>query len=271
MEQSKKFKAKYFTADMEAIRASLYEATKEQDVVTLLQEDERNTRIELVKQDDDKFFITINREKLTGIPVRYNKEDIAGIDIPDGDYLGELYYALIDEDVIVAVSALGVSLQSSLEEALYRLTDTENKVSITPELDTEMYDKFKLSNSVRSVDFKLSFLNDEAVRYFLETPIGSNFAHWFDYCNISLDMKLTCGKNRLLDKEIYTIVDGIIRESYCTRLKVKFLGLGDEIIEANLLAPKIEYVENIYYDDYLKGNEAVSFLNRALHTRQMQG
>ena len=69
----------------------------------------------LVKQDDDRFFITINREKITGIPVRYNEEDIACIDVPAGYHLGELYYALIDKDIIVGVSGLGVSLQKSIE------------------------------------------------------------------------------------------------------------------------------------------------------------
>lgn len=271
MLHSKKFKAKYFTADMEAIRASLYEATKEQDVVTLLQEDKRNTRIELVKQDDDKFFITINREKMTGIPVKYNKEDIASIDVPDGDHLGELYYAIIDKDIIVGVSGLGVRLQKSIEEALYRLTDAVNSVSIEPELEVDMYEELKNALSIIYVDFKLDFPNRNAVDKFINTPAGSNFAHWFDYNNLLLDMKITGSRNFPLDKEIYNLVDSTLGKTYCTRLKVKFLNEDRETIETNLFTPKKEYAEYISFEDYLDESIAFSFLNRALHTREMQG
>lgn len=271
MEQSKKFKAKYFTADMEAIRASLYEATKENNVITLLQEDERNTRIELVKHDDDKFFITINREKLTGIPVRYNEEDITGIDVPAGYHLGELYYAIIDKDVIVGVSGLGVSLQKSIEEALYRLTDTVNSISIEPELYVDMYEEFKNAFRIIYVDFKLDFPNRNAVDEFINTPAGSNFAHWFDYNNLLLDMKLTGSKNFPLDKEMYNLVDSILGKTYCTRFKVKFLNENGEAVETNLFAPKKEYTEYISFEDYLDEGNAFSFLKRALYTRQIQG
>lgn len=268
MEQSKKFKAKYFNADMEAIRNSLYEATKEENVITLLQEDDRNTRIELVKRDDDTFFITINREKMTGIPVRYNKEDIAGIDVPAGYHLGELYYTLIDKDVIVGVSGLGVSLQKSIEEALYRLTDTENRVSLRPELDEEMYEEFKNALQVKYIDFKLDFPNRDAVNEFINTPAGSNFSDWFDYNNLLLDMKLTGSRNFPLDKEIYNLVDSILGKTYCTRLKVKFLNRDEQTIETNLFTPKTEFAEYISFEDYLDDSIAFSFLKRALDIRK---
>lgn len=267
MEQSKKFKAKYFNADMEAIRNSLYEATKEENVITLLQEDERNTRIKLVKQDDDRFFITINREKITGIPVRYNEEDIACIDVPAGYHLGELYYAIIDKDIIVGVSGLGVSLQKSIEEALYRLTDTVNRISITPELDVDMYEEFKKALHIRYVDFKLDFPNRDAVNEFINTPAGSNFSHWFDYNNLLLDMKLTGRRNFPLDKEIYNFVDSISGKSYCKKLKVKFLNRDEETIETNLFTPKTEFAEYISFEDYLDDSIAFSFLKRALDIR----
>lgn len=271
MEQSKKFKAKYFNADMETIRNSLYEATKEKSVITLLQEDERNTRIELVKQDDDKFFITINREKMTGIPVRYNEDDIAGIDVPAGYHLGELYYAMIDKDVIVGVSGLGVSLQKSIEEALYRLTDTVNRISITPELDMDMYEEFKNALHIIYVDFKLDFPNRVAVDKFINTPAGSNFSHWFDYNNLLLDMKLTGSRNFPLDKEIHNLVDSILGKTYCTKLKVKFLNKDGETIETNLFTPKTEFAEYISFEDYLDESQALYFLGRALNSRGFKG
>lgn len=268
MEQSKKFKAKYFNADMEAIRNSLYKATKKENVITLLQEDERNTRIKLVKQDDDRFFITINREKITGIPVRYNEEDIACIDVPAGYHLGELYYAIIDKDIIVGVSGLGVSLQKSIEEALYRLTDTVNRISITPELDVDMYEEFKKALHIRYVDFKLDFPNRDAVNEFINTPAGSNFSHWFDYNNLLLEMKLTGNRNFPLDKEMYNLVDSILGKTYCTRFKVKFLNRDEETIETNLFTPKTEFAEYISFEDYLDDSIAFSFLKRALDIRK---
>lgn len=263
MLKQKKVKIKSFhLVYPETLNEKLNEAINQHNgKFNLICNDEKNTRIELVKDEErNVFFMTINRHKMTGIPVRYNENTMSSIEVEDGNYLGELYYAMINPKAgyLYGLSFLGTSLENSVHEALLFITDNPETATIKPEIDYNAYDNFKFSIICKSLNFKMEFNSKEDVDNFTSTPFGAKYSELLDYDNLNFEVKLSAGRRGLsLNKEILNITDEIINSHNCTKLIVKYLNEKDETVEIDLKKPKMVAESLVSYDDYLKLDEVI--------------
>lgn len=258
MLKDKKVKIKSFhLVYPETLNEKLNEAVNQHNgKFNLICNDEKNTRIELIRDEErDVFFMTINRHKMTGIPVRYNENTMSSIEVEDGNYLGELYYVMINPKAgyLYGLSFLGTSLENSVHEALLTITNSIETSRIKPEIDYNAYDNFKFSIICKSLNFKMEFNSKEAVDDFISTPFGAKYSELLDYDNLNFEVKLSAGRRGLsLNKEILNITDEIINSHNCTKLVVKYINEKDETVEINLKKPKIVAEISVSYEDYLK-------------------
>ena len=263
MLKQKKVKIKSFhLVYPEALGEKLNEAVNQHNgKFNLICNDEKNTRIELVTDEArDVFFMTINRHKMTGIPVRYNENTMSNIEIEAGSYLGELYYAMINLEAgyLYGLSFLGTSLENSVHEALSFITDNPETATIRPELDYMAYDDFVNSIVCKSLNFKMEFKSKKDIDNFTSTPFGAKFSELIDYNNLNFEVKLSTGSRDLsLDKEILNITEELKNNINCTKLVAKYLNGKEETVEIDFKKPKMVVESLVFYDDYLKLDEVI--------------
>lgn len=257
----KTIKAQFFksSSDMQELLDSLSKKLKTEDRYIDMKE---NMRIDIQKLDDNRFFIVINKEKKSGIPVLYNQEEISEIITDENQYLGELYYYLIDNNIIAGVAGLGRNLINKLEECL-DIFDIY-QLHTYSDMDLQMYEKFKCLSKILSVEFKLLFDTHNEQVEFLEKSTTNMLAPLFDYNTCSLEIKITNSTKNGLDRDILNLTDELINTRACKKLKVKFKDDNYDTIETNLISPKITYEEKVILTPFLSEAEALSFLKRAL-------
>lgn len=265
MLKTKNFKAKVFLLkNPNGTKEKLNEMLKNSNngVYNTICVDEKKTHLELTREDENVFFITINRHKTSSVPVVYNEKEITGITVNDDSYLGELYYARVNTEtgVITAVSFLGASLESSLDYAF--LCFAQNN-PFEAALDLDKYENFKNSSNIRAIKYKLSFEFKGQVEQFLQTSFGATYGDLLDNDNLSLEISMSAGKNkRGLSKEVLNITDNLMGCSHCTKLVVKY-NENEENVEIDLKKPRIVFSRVLSYEEFLKKQEAKEFLSTA--------
>lgn len=268
MLKSKNFKAKVFLLNNpEVTRNKLNEALKNStnNVFNTICLDEKKTHFELSKEDDNVFFITINRHKTSSVPVVYNEKEITGITVNDNSYLGELYYARVNTEtgVITAVSFLGASLESSLDYAFHNFAQN-NPFKVA--LDLDKYENFKYASNIRAIKYKLSFDFRGQIEEFMQTPFGAKYGELLEDGNLSLEICISAGKNKFgLSKDILNTTDELMNSKYCTKLVVKYKDEKEEAVEIDLKKPKIVFSAVLLFEEFLDKAKAQEFLKSAEH------